>query len=126
MYLNLAAVKEALHVNMSIVWNQCSDLIDYNQVDSRQVSTQPIYNFLIDGRYNLTILVFSGDDDSVCGTVGTQNWIWNLGYGTNPSVMWKEYLVDGQVAGFRTVWDQTGLTFLTIHGAGHEVRFSIS
>jgi hypothetical protein len=62
----------------------------------------PIYNYLIDGDYGLNILVFSGmcmacllvvfhlghekfssfagDDDDVCATVGTQDWIWGLGY----------------------------------------------
>jgi hypothetical protein len=30
--------------------------------------------------YGLDILVYSGDDDSQCATVGTQDWIWSLGY----------------------------------------------
>ena len=38
-------------------------------------STVPLYNYLIDGAYGLDILIYSGDDDSVCGTVGTQNWV---------------------------------------------------
>jgi hypothetical protein len=33
------------------------------------------YNLLLDGDYGLQILVFSGDDDSVCATVGTQRWM---------------------------------------------------
>jgi hypothetical protein len=28
---------------------------------------------------NLHMLVFSGDDDSVCSLAGTQMWIWDLG-----------------------------------------------
>ena len=40
----------------------------------------PYYNYLIDGNYGLNILVFSGDDDDVCATIGTQDWIWGLGY----------------------------------------------
>jgi hypothetical protein len=32
----------------------------------------PIYSYLIDGDYGLDILVFSGDDDAVCATVGVQ------------------------------------------------------
>lgn len=32
----------------------------------------PYYNYLIDGGFGLNILVFSGDDDDVCATIGTQ------------------------------------------------------
>ena len=120
-YMKRADVKAALHVNPSVTWSQCSDYVDYNSTDSRIVSTVPIYNFLIDGGYNLKILVFSGDDDSVCGTIGTQSWIWDLGYEVSDEVMWKEYFVEGQVAGFRSEWPDAGLMFLTIHAAGHEV-----
>jgi len=38
------------------------------------------YNYLIDGNFGLNILVYSGDDDDVCATIGTQSWIWRLGY----------------------------------------------
>lgn len=92
----------------------------YNKTDSRAVSTAPIYNFLIDNPHQMNILVYSGDDDSVCGTIGTQKWIWNLGYGT-PSVMWAEYLHGSQLAGYFTTWESNNFTFLTIHNAGHEV-----
>ena len=43
-------------------------------------SMVPVYQYLIDGGFGLDILVYSGDDDSVCGTVGTQSWIWDMGY----------------------------------------------
>ena len=35
----------------------------------------PIYQYLIEGGYGLDILVYSGDDDSVCGTEATQKWV---------------------------------------------------
>ena len=47
----------------------------------------PIYNYLIDGGFGLNILVYSGDDDDVCATVGTQvgvlllGWLWVSGIG---------------------------------------------
>lgn len=121
-YLNLAAVKSAIHVKSAIQWSECSDPIwnAYNATDSNRVSTAPIYNFLIETNPSLKILVYSGDDDAVCGTVGTQQWIWNLGY-PNTRKMWAEYLYNGQLAGYQTTWENTNLTFLTIHNAGHEV-----
>lgn len=79
----------------------------------------PYYNYLIDGGFNLDILVYSGDDDAVCGTIGTQSWIWNLGY--KPKSLWQPYLVTGQTAGFLTQFTGTKMAFLTVHRAGHEV-----
>ena len=53
-------------------------------------------------------------------TIGTQDWIWGLGY-TIVLPSWNEYVVNGQTAGYFTQWKNTKLGFLTIHGAGHEV-----
>ena len=47
-------------------------IYDSNDED---VSTAPIYNYLIDGNYGLDILIYSGDDDSVCATIGSQEWV---------------------------------------------------
>lgn len=118
-YLNSVAVKEAIHVQKNIKWNSCSYKLKYNHSDG-QVSTAPIYNYLIDGGFGLDILVYSGDDDSVCGTVGTQDWIWSLGYEV-AGAQWTPYMVNKQTAGFLTKWTNTKLGFLTVHGAGHEV-----
>jgi len=119
-YLNQLTVKAALHVNKDIKWNECSNKLHYNSTDMTEVSTAPIYNSLIDGKHRLNILVYSGDDDGVCGTIGTQNWIWALGYEV-AGKSWKSYEVNGQVAGYLTQWKGTKLGFLTVHGAGHEV-----
>jgi len=119
-YLNQVAVKEALHVKSDIAWEECSRAIHYNMTDSERTSTAPIYNYLIDTGLGLNLLVYSGDDDSVCGTIGTQSWIWGLGYDVAPN-SWKPYTVNQQTAGYLTQWKNTHLGFLTIHGAGHEV-----
>jgi carboxypeptidase C (cathepsin A) len=110
-------VKSAIHVDTSIVWDECSYELDYAFADN---STVPIFNYLIDGDYDLDILVYSGDDDSVCSTIGTQNWIWDLGY-TLSDTHWQTYAVNDQVAGYLTKWENTKLGFLTVHNAGHEV-----
>lgn len=79
-----------------------------------------IYKYLIDGKFGLKILVFSGDDDGVCPTEGTQSWIWDLGYRT-AGRPWQAYTVANQTAGYITKWANTKLAFATVHGAGHEV-----
>jgi len=118
-YLNQDAVKKALHVKEDIVWKDCSTILRYDNGDRHHDMT-PIYNYLIDGGYGLNILVFSGDNDDVCATIGTQDWIWGLGYDV-AGKSWQPYTVDGQVGGYLTKWSKTKLAFATVHGAGHEV-----
>jgi hypothetical protein len=62
----------------------------------------------------------------VCGTIGTQKWIWDLGYPVKTNEMWKVWQIDGQTAGYITQFDtpfskDPRLTFATVHFAGHEV-----
>ncbi len=119
-YLNRADVKAALHVQGDIKWEECSYSVRYSLKDKESDMTG-YYNYLIDGDFGLDILVYSGDDDSVCSTEGTQSWIWDLGY--NPvshREIWDQYTVDGQLGGYYTQFDGH-LGFLTVHGAGHEV-----
>jgi len=76
-------------------------------------------------RYDLDILVYSGDDDSVCATIGTQSWIWDLGYAPSPEANWAQYTYHEQPVGYITKWPDQHLAFVTVHGAGHEVQYSI-
>ncbi len=66
----------------SIKWDECSYNLKYSQSDSNS-DMVPNYQFLINGGYGLKILVYSGDDDSVCATVGTQDWVSHL-----PTLLW--------------------------------------
>jgi carboxypeptidase C (cathepsin A) len=118
-YLNRADVKTALHVKADIDWVDCSRTLHYKQSDGKNDMT-PYYNYLIDGGFKLNIVVFSGDDDDVCATIGTQSWIWDLGYQVSGKP-WQTYTVNGQTAGYITKWSNTKLAFVTVHGAGHEV-----
>ena len=90
----------------------------------------PVYAKLLASAADLQILVYSGDDDSVCATRGTQQWIWDMGLPLKGEP-WRAWTVDAgpdcvhrgpactQVGGFVTEWE--GLTFATVHGAGHMV-----
>lgn len=119
-YLSRDDVKKAMHVNTDITWEECSYSVRYDEKDGLK-SMVPIYQELINDGNNLNILVYSGDDDSVCGTVGTQSWIWDMGYGKPFGESWAEYTYEGQPSGFITKWTKEKLAFVTVHGAGHEV-----
>jgi len=119
-YLSRDDVKASMHVNPDIKWEECSYKIRYSEKDGLN-SMVPNYQYLINGGYDLDILVYSGDDDSVCGTVGTQSWIWDMGYSNGIGETWQEYTFNGQPSGFITKWPKEKLAFVTVHGAGHEV-----
>lgn len=116
-YLNREDVKLSIGVSPNITWAPCSNALRYNNSDMA-VPMEPIYQYLIDGGFGLDILIYSGDDDDVCATSGTTLWLPTLGY--NETSSWKAWTdTDGQVGGYLTKY--TGLNFVTVHGAGHEV-----
>jgi len=126
-YLNDPDVKKALHVKSSIEWEECSRTVKYEYVD-KMLPMEHYYNELLNslGDKDLRIMVYSGDDDSVCGTIGTQKWLWSLGYPVKKDEYWKVWKVDGQTAGYISQFDtpfsnEPRLTFATVHFAGHEV-----
>merc|ERR1712216_429026 len=88
----------------------------------------PLYKFLIDGGYKLKILIYSGDNDAICSTIGTQEWIWDLGYPVLSP--WKQWIMDDggvqkrQASGYHVSFGQntsSSYHFVTVHGAGHMV-----
>lgn len=130
-YLNRPEVKKALHVDEQkslLPWYDCSNIVDYS-IDDIQAPTVELYRELVsqalNNQHQLNILVLSGDDDSVCATAGTQNWIWDLGVNATTDLSWQPWKVEEQTAGYVTAFDlgssQANLTFVTVHGAGHEV-----
>jgi carboxypeptidase C (cathepsin A) len=126
-YLNEPDVKNALHVKSSIKWEECSRTVKYEYMD-KMLPMEHYYNELLNAVSNkdLRIMVYSGDDDSVCGTIGTQKWLWTLGFPVKKDEYWKVWNVDGQTAGYISQFDtpfsnESRLTFATVHFAGHEV-----
>jgi len=120
-YMNRPDVQAALHAKPT-TWEECSSKIWYSELDELQ-PMEPVYEYLFDGKFNLNILVYSGDDDSVCATSGSQEWIWDLrGQSvTSDWAQWK-YVDDyygSQIAGYVVKFKD--FTFATVHSAGHEV-----
>lgn len=129
MYLNLPEVVEALHANPSTLpWKDCSNRVDYSRADGHEPQIH-LYKKLVksmnDGSAPMRMLVYSGDDDSVCGLAGTQAWIWDLGVSASSHRTWEPWHVENQTAGFVTRFnidnEESSFTFATVHGAGHEV-----
>jgi carboxypeptidase C (cathepsin A) len=117
-YIKQESVKEAIHVKKDIVWHECRSWYQHSDQPNNMT---PFYNYLIDGKFGLNMLVYSGDDDFVCSTYGTQSWIWDLGYKVAPGKEWQEYTVNNQTAGYITKWKGTKLGLATVRGAGHMV-----
>ena len=126
-YLSKHSVQKAIHVKSDkrMDWMPCNINLGYD-IEDVETSVIPAYQQLVDmakeGKHSLKMLIFSGDDDSVCATDGTQAWLWELGVPAKE--VWRPWKVNGQVAGFWTTFDlqsQATLEFATVHGAGHEV-----
>jgi len=119
-YLNRADVQDAIYVHERTVWTDCSDTLNYNRSDG-QNPMEPNWVWLIENS-NLRMTVVSGDDDSVCGTIGTQSWIWNLGYSAQANSTWVPWQLNNQVAGYYTAFKTmtpASFCFATVHSAGH-------
>ena len=123
-YLNRADVQAAIHaVKPSKGWASCSDAVGsvFNATDVNQ-PMMPVWKEVVAKAPALKIMIYSGDDDSVCATLGTQQFIWDLGLKAAPgSKSWDPWLTEeGQTAGFLTKF-QPNFSFATVHGAGHMV-----
>jgi len=118
-YLNLRQVQNAIHAVNSTIWTDCTNRLNYSDA-SMNAYMEPYYTWLITNAPYLRITIISGDDDSVCGTLGTQSWIWEMGYTVNSNFTWQAWFVDGQVAGYLTKF-VNAFNFVTVHTAGHMI-----
>jgi len=126
-YLNSKAVRENVikpHSNRN--WYACTDYEFYRLKDGNDDMVHHIKKHLMDKDLeHFDILIMSGTDDSVCGTVGTQRWIsrLNLKVKTNTRE-WKPYVLDNMLKGNVTIYQGDGdktLTLATVNNAGHEI-----
>ena len=71
---------------------------------------------------DLHVFIMSGTNDSICGTVSTQEWIEELDI--KPIKKWKQYFVDKEPAGYLNTYranNKKRFLFATVNGAGHEI-----
>jgi hypothetical protein len=129
-YLSSKDVQEAMHVSRAsrnssspLKWLSCNDVINQDWFIMDFISDvtnlySDIYNHPSKPKH-FKMLVYSGDSDGVCATIGTQHWIYGIEHASVTS-LWKPWRVDGQQAGFVTQFNDS-LSFATVHFAGHEV-----
>ena len=133
-YLDRADVRTAIHVADSVPaqWELCSNAVNqgYNMTDVN-LPMMPVWKKVMSKSSNkLKIMVYSGDDDSVCATLGTQQWMWSMDMTPKVNEYWSTWMFqegdeqngddDKQTGGFITKF-QEGMSFVTVHGAGHMV-----
>ncbi|MDO9333871.1 MAG: hypothetical protein Q7T57_05045, partial [Dehalococcoidales bacterium] len=123
-YLNRADVRAALNVNPTVgAWVSCSiatGKLHYNFLDEFRF-LESLYPPLIAA--NLTLVIQSGDDDSICATLGTQEWMYKT-FSVKPNGGWRQWYYESseygvQIGGSRV--DFEGITLVTVHGSGHMV-----
>eukprot|EP01040_Poterioochromonas_malhamensis_P009227 gene9227-10016_t len=143
-YLNDEAVQEALHVGKSssrgqyflntrneperMSWAPCSDSVNGGWAFNDYLAdTTILYSKIVQHKNkpkDFKMLVFSGDSDGVCATVGTQNWIYDV-KGADIVSLYKPWYYNDtnyghQPGGYLTQFTNY-FSFATVHFAGHEV-----
>lgn len=117
-YLNRPDVQKALHANATgsipYGWAPCSDPMNNSWRDS-PASMLPVIKRMVD--VGLRVWVYSGDTDARVPVTSTRYALRKLKLTTLK--WWREWFTSDQVGGFTVLYD--GLTFVTIHGAGHMV-----
>ena len=117
-YLNQPSVQTAIHAKRTY-WLDCSfEIVLGYSIESMLTPMEPIYNWLITNAPELRIVIVSGDDDSVCGSLGTQSWIFNMSYNVDPSFNFIPWIHNNQVSGYITKFINA-FNFITVHSAGH-------
>ena len=125
-YLNLPAVRTALHVRPQAgVWTPCSQTLnDAYSCSDTLVNVAPLYHKLLaDTPKPRRLLVYSGDVDGVVPTLASKRWVDSMP-GKTLIRDWAPWRAgDGQIGGWGMGWrvGKGALVFATVRGAGHQV-----
>jgi len=119
-YLHRLDLQKAIHATPSDPnsWSPCSNGLYVGRAATVIPLIQKAMN-----QTDLTLWIYSGDEDYVCNFMSTESWI--LDQNRTEISKWQSWVytqpVDGttQIAGFQIVFDR--ITYRTVKGAGHEV-----
>jgi len=115
-FMNDPKTKTALHIPENVQdWTMCKDDYNYTMFDNATYSIWADKD--ITSKYRM--LKYSGDKDGCVPTIGTLGWINSLELDVKKD--WRAwYLEDSDtLAGYVQEFD--GITFVSVHGAGHMV-----
>lgn len=120
-WLNEPAVQTAIYAKPT-KWAECSDAVNLNySAASLANPMEPTWKWLVQSGGGLRMTIVSGDDDSVCGSLGTQSWLWQMGYEVENKANWVAWMDStDQVGGYVTKFENA-LNFVTVHSAGHMI-----
>jgi serine carboxypeptidase-like clade 1 len=115
-YFDNSTVREAIHVaSMDKIggWHICTDKINY---DANTASLIPLYPTLI---RTYRTMIFNGDVDGCVPFIGNEQWTSGLGFKVKEA--WRPWMVNDQVAGYVTEYEENDFKFVTVKGSGHMV-----
>ncbi|GAB4828774.1 Serine carboxypeptidase-like 50 [Ancistrocladus abbreviatus] len=118
-FLSAEEVKQALGVNASMVWEECSDVVAAALHDDVMKSVRFMVEVLL---RQTKVLLYQGQSDLRDGVVSVQAWIKKLkwegiwGFQASDRKVWK---VNGELAGYVQKW--WSLSHVVVLGAGHFV-----
>ncbi|KAF2311540.1 hypothetical protein GH714_024639 [Hevea brasiliensis] len=120
-YLNRKDVQKALHARLVGVgkWEVCSNIVDYELLNL-EIPTISVGSLI---KARITVLVYSGDQDSVIPLTGSRTLVHRLAkdLGLNTTVPYRAWFAGKQVGGWTQVYGEI-LSFATIRGASHEAH----
>ncbi|CAD5212343.1 unnamed protein product [Bursaphelenchus okinawaensis] len=116
-YMNKEDVRKTLNIPHNLEWKVCKSLADhlgkpYNE--STFTSMEPFIRYILSKQ--VRVLYFYGDTDMVCNHLSGEYFTAKVGGA--PLVDSKSWLFNNKIGGKKTVYNN-GLTYTTIHGAGH-------
>ncbi|KAG1234227.1 hypothetical protein G6F68_002775 [Rhizopus microsporus] len=122
-YLRLDEVKRAIHAEkQSLGWKECTSLvsIELNGDESRSS-----YYLLPDILEEIPVLLYNGEYDLVCNTLGIEyligNMTWNGSKGFKKGTKKEEWKVNDKLAGYVT--RDRNLTYVMIKDGSHMVPY---
>ncbi|MCO5612160.1 hypothetical protein L7F22_066422 [Adiantum nelumboides] len=124
-YMNLPEVQEAFHANstgLSYRWSYCNEGSLFYDESAEDDSMLPVLSHILE--LGVSILVYSGDEDSVIPFGGTRRLVDQLASMNDlkTSIPYSAWFDGGQIGGWTQVYGP--LSYATVRGAAHMVPYS--
>ncbi|KAI8386956.1 serine carboxypeptidase-domain-containing protein [Blakeslea trispora] len=122
-YLRQVDVKKAVHAEKQILgWKECTSLVSLELKDD---VSKPAYGLLPDILKEVPVLLFSGEYDLICNSLGTEyligNMTWDGSRGFSKHTKRQPWKIDDQLAGY--YMQERNLTYVLIKDGSHMVPY---